>query len=277
MTLPASPSASNYDAAGDDPAQARAQLKTLRDAVDTLITHLAASTLTNTAGPAAPGGGLEVVSAVLQAKASFRAVTSADTIVASDRGKVLDCTASGFSVAVTAAGTLGDGFFCWVRNSAASGNITIDPNASEEIDGVLTISLGPGEACFIGCNGSLLRTVGRRMWRPGTQLSKNPYATASSTTQAHGLPSVPQLLDARLICLTGEGGYSVGDVIDLGAAGLMERGSTLGTGIQMIKDATNVVLIIGDTAPAIINKATGAQFVITPSSWRIAIDPYYLG
>lgn len=277
MTLPASPSASNYDAAGDDPAQARAQLKALRDAVDTLISHLAASTLTNTAGPAAPGGGLEVVAAVLQGKANFRTISGADTIIASDRGKVIDCTSAGFTLDATAAATLGDGFYCWVRNSAASGNITIDPNLSETIDGVSTITLVPGEACFIICNGSLLRTAGRRMWRQGTQLSKNPYATASATTQAHGLPGAPQALDVKLICLTGEGGYSAGDSIDLGMSGLMERGSTLGTGIQVIKDATNVVLIIGDTAPALINKSTGAQFVITPANWRIAIDPYYLG
>jgi hypothetical protein len=278
MTLPASPSASNYDAASDDPAQARAQLKTLRDAVDSILTHLGLSTLTNSSGPAAPGGGLEVVAAVLQARANFRTITGADTIIASDRGKVLDCTASGFSLGATAAATLGDGFYCWVRNSASSGNVTIDPNASETIDGATTLIIPPGQMVFISCNAALFRTAGGKCWRQGTQLSKNPHAVSTTTAQAHNLPSVPQLLDVRLICLSSEGGYNAGDLADWGASNSGDVNNGAGAGFVTVqKDAANIALVLGDTRPYIVNKSTGAAFQITAANWRWTIDPYYFG
>lgn len=61
-----------------------------------------------------------------------RNITSADTIVASDAGKLL--TLSGTFTLSAAATTLGAGFYCFIR--ADSGTVTFDPNGSETVDGV---------------------------------------------------------------------------------------------------------------------------------------------
>ena len=61
--------------------------------------------------------------------ADTQAKTGAYTVVASDRGDVIWCDGT-FSLSLTAAATLGDGFSFGVVN-IGTGSITIDPNASE--------------------------------------------------------------------------------------------------------------------------------------------------
>lgn len=61
MSLPASiTAASEYDAGTDDPKQARAQLKSLRDELAQVLAHLQAFSLTAPSTPVAIGQGLEV-------------------------------------------------------------------------------------------------------------------------------------------------------------------------------------------------------------------------
>jgi hypothetical protein len=80
--------------------------------------------------------------------------TAGYTIVAGDLGKLIKYTgAGGVTLAVTAAATLGAGFFCYVRNDS-SGNITVDPNASETVNGSTTYVLGPGGTIRLMCDGS---------------------------------------------------------------------------------------------------------------------------
>ena len=64
--------------------------------------------------------------------AVVRAIVGADTAIASDQSKWLDCSGT-FTLSFTAAATLGAGWSCLIRNSG-TGNITLDPNAAELID-----------------------------------------------------------------------------------------------------------------------------------------------
>lgn len=75
------------------------------------------------------------------------------TALLADSGAVLSCTNT-ITIALTAAATLGDGWRIYIRNSG-TGVVTINPNASETINGALTKTLGPGEAAFVACNGTL--------------------------------------------------------------------------------------------------------------------------
>lgn len=79
------------------------------------------------------------------------------TVVAGDLGTVIQCTNS-FTLSLTAAATLGSGFVFGVQNSG-SGNITIDPNSTETIDGATTEVVNPGETRWIQCDGTAFRTV----------------------------------------------------------------------------------------------------------------------
>lgn len=93
------------------------------------------------------------------------AKTGAYTVVAGDKGTLIDCTANTWTLSLTAAATLGSGFAFAVRNSG-SGVITIDPNASELIDGAATISLAAGESCFVTCDGTGFKTIGKTITPP---------------------------------------------------------------------------------------------------------------
>lgn len=85
------------------------------------------------------------------------AKTGAYTVVAGDRGKTLNCSGT-WSLALTAAATLGNGFMISVVNTG-SGVITIDPNAGETIDGASTITLGAGLSAILVCTGSAWLSV----------------------------------------------------------------------------------------------------------------------
>ena len=90
---------------------------------------------------------------------SVLAKSAAYTVVAADRGKLIDCTAGTWPLSLTAAATLGSFAFA-VRNSG-SGTITIDPNLSEQIDGATTIALAAGESCVVVCDGTKFYTIGK--------------------------------------------------------------------------------------------------------------------
>lgn len=74
------------------------------------------------------------------------------TVTLADIGNTIDCTGS-WTLSLTAAATLGDGFYVWVRNTG-SGTITIDPAGAETIDGAVTYTLNAGHYCLLICDGS---------------------------------------------------------------------------------------------------------------------------
>jgi hypothetical protein len=90
-----------------------------------------------------------------------QAKTGVYTVLPSDFGTLIDCTSGTFDLDLTAAATLGDGFWFMARNSG-SGTISIDPNSTENIDGSSTsITLAAGESVIVFCNGSAFKTIGR--------------------------------------------------------------------------------------------------------------------
>lgn len=113
--------------------------------------------------PVANGGtgGTTQITA-LQALGALAAQTvaksTAYTVVAGDRGDLLNCTGT-WTLSLTAAATLADGFSVALVNSGV-GTITIDPNASETVDGVTTKALTPGQSCILVCNGVGWYTLG---------------------------------------------------------------------------------------------------------------------
>lgn len=84
--------------------------------------------------------------------------SGAYTVLAADQGKVINCTGT-WTLAITEAATLGDGFVVAVMNSGA-GTITIDPAGVETIDGAATKTLGAGKLLLIYCNGASFASVG---------------------------------------------------------------------------------------------------------------------
>lgn len=86
------------------------------------------------------------------------AKSSAYTAAKSDHKRFIRFTGSGgFTLAFTAAATLGEGWNVMLRNDS-TGTITLDPNGAEQIDGGTTLSLLPGQSCTVVCTGSAFYT-----------------------------------------------------------------------------------------------------------------------
>lgn len=86
------------------------------------------------------------------------AKTANHTVTASERGVVFLCTGT-FTLSLTAAATLGDGFAFVVKN-IGSGSVTIDPNSTEQIDGESTKAIGQNESVIVFCNGTGFYSLG---------------------------------------------------------------------------------------------------------------------
>lgn len=119
--------------------------------------------------------------------------SDAYTVVAADRGKVIQCTGT-WTLSLTDAGTLGDGFVFGVQNSGA-GTITIDPNASETIDGGTTKNLAAGAFVLVYCDGAKFVTVG-----DGITLGTPTASTSGTSIDFIGIPAT-----AKRIIINGIG------------------------------------------------------------------------
>lgn len=103
--------------------------------------------------------------------------SSAYNLAAGDKGTVVRLTGTGWTLGTTAAATLAAGWWCYMVNEG-TGDITIDPNASETIDGVTSFTMYPGEARKVWCDGSAFRSIVLRgfyrEWTAGGTFSKPP-------------------------------------------------------------------------------------------------------
>jgi len=81
------------------------------------------------------------------------AKSSAYTAVAGDKGTIIRCTGT-WTLALTSAGTLASGWWCWVVNDG-TGVITVDPSAAQTVNGVATVAMYPGEMALLQCDGTL--------------------------------------------------------------------------------------------------------------------------
>lgn len=99
--------------------------------------------------------------------------SSAYTLVAADRGRIVSCTGT-WTLGLTTAATLGNGFAFLVANTG-SGTITIDPAGAETINGAATYTVGAGATV-------LVMAVGAAAWVvAGVALSDAIDSDSSST------------------------------------------------------------------------------------------------
>lgn len=174
--MTALPASSDFTGAGITEAQ-------FKTAISDLRTFLA--DLLGTDGLSATA--MTALGAVLNATLSKSA---AYTVVAGDKGKLIDYTSGTYTLSLTAAATLGAGFSFAVRNSGA-GVITIDPSSTELIDGAATITLAAGESCFVLCSGTAFKTVSKAAALTSAAISTALGYTPAASTHNHSGAYVP--------------------------------------------------------------------------------------
>ena len=105
-------------------------------------------------GSAAPAWVTTVATATIP-----RSARTSNTILASSDASTLVVITSGtFTQTFTAAATLGSGWFCYIQN-LGTGDITLDPNGSETIDGLTSYIMYPNEVRLVQCNGTSFNTI----------------------------------------------------------------------------------------------------------------------
>ncbi|WP_206438759.1 hypothetical protein [Mesorhizobium sp. M7D.F.Ca.US.005.01.1.1] len=99
--------------------------------------------------------------------------------------------------------------------------------------------------------------------------SQQVMTNGGALTLAHGMTVAPTLYAAFIVCTTADIGFSVGDETAINPGPDRENGS--GLGINLVADATNVTVRIGQFGIAVNRKDTGAIAAITITSWKLIV------
>jgi len=131
------------------------------------------------------GYGVKAVGATLNQSHPVIPTNSGMTLVDYHRSKLIVFTGGVATFNLTSAGTLGDDYFTLFRNDG-TGTVTIDPAASETIDGMTSMQVQPGESLILICTGVKWYTVGygRSTLYQFTQLTKDVSAGGTITLTA---------------------------------------------------------------------------------------------
>lgn len=189
------------------------------------------------------------------------------TYAKGDSGRLVSHTnAAAIAGTLPAASTVGAGWWVDIQNRGA-GTLTITPTTST-VDGAATMVLYAGQGVRIVSDGTNYYTNrGTAALQKYFQSANQTITASGGLTIAHGLGVKPTLIKYVLICLTAEGGYSIGNEI---TETFHERS---GYGVSIFPDATNIGVRFASTANVFstVNKTTGAGFDITAANWAFVV------
>ncbi len=170
------------------------------------------------------------------------------TVVAGDLGKIIDVTSNSVTISLTAAATLGDGFYVYIRNSSSTSThvVTIDGNGSETIDGSPLIYLRRNEGIHLVCDGSGFFSLRTRVDGLQTNLSLQSHQNDQPTASGSQAIALGGQTDATANFATAIG-YQA-EATHSGAIALGYDSSALGSNAVSIGSATVVTASAGGVA-----------------------------
>lgn len=171
--------------------------------------------------------------AALPSPTVVRSARTSNTILsAADAATLVDVTSGTFSQTFTAAATLASGWWCYLRNSG-TGDITLDPNGAELIDGLATYVMYPGECRLVQCDGTgfnsiVLHGYRRDFTASGTWTKPPGYKTHGGLAWSAGM-SGQRTNNAGNIAIGGYGGGCFPFLLNHSSLGTTET-VTIGAG-----------------------------------------------
>lgn len=167
--------------------------------------------------------------------------TSNTELTTADKGTLVDVTSGTFTQTFVAVATLGNGWYCYIRNSG-TGDVTLDPNASETIDGLTSFVMYPGECRLVQCDGSVLRSIvlntfSRTFTSSGTFTTPPGYAKFSALIWSGGASGAKATAASSTYC-AGSGGGCFPFVLEASAFGATETVTVGAGGVAVTTNTT---------------------------------------
>jgi hypothetical protein len=134
-------------------------------------------------------------------------VTSGDTIVATDFNKLVNIASGTGTLAFTAAATLAAGFVCKIKNSG-TGDVTLNPDSTEQIDGLTSWILYPGGSIEVYCDGSAFYSV-----------LLSPMEVTFNSSSTFTTPGVGTFVEGEIWGAGGSGGRGTTNLAGSGGGG----------------------------------------------------------
>lgn len=199
-------------------------------------------------------------------------------VTASDRASVLQNGSGAVTYTFASAATLANGFFVYVIN-AGSGNLTLDANGSETIDGSATKVLAPDETAMIFSDGSNLHSLGygRSLVNTVTGASINVAGTGTYTLPSSEVAAQVQdytglLTGARIVDYGAVTGYWFVNNNTTGAFTLTARSGGLDAGVAITQgnfsilrsNGTNMEIAFSDGGGTVTSVATSSDMTGGP-------------
>lgn len=93
-------------------------------------------------------------------------------------------------------------------------------------------------------------------------------------TLTHGLGAVPKLITGRLVCITAEAGYAVGDVVAVELVNNSSSGTDQANSVVL--GTSNIAIRLSNEGGvfAVGHKGTGARTVLTNANWKLVVSAY---
>lgn len=197
------------------------------------------------------------------------AASGAYVMAVADLGREICFSAAGVTLAMLPVVDAENGGLAAIRNAAASGDVTLNPDGGETLDGFATRKLRPGDCVLLRCDGSAWHTVCGDYGYDSGELT---ITSGGALTLAHGLGRRPWQMRTYLRCKVADNGWAIGDEIEVTVA---STGPGFGThrAMGLRSDDTNIVLRYGSGASAFgyVAASTGSEASLTNTSWRLIV------
>ncbi len=192
------------------------------------------------------------------------------TVVAGDLGKIIDVTSNSVTISLTAAATLGDGFYVYIRNSSSTATdvVTIDGNGSETIDGSPLIYLRRFEGIHLVCDGSGFFSLRSRVDGLQTNFAQQSHQLDQPTASGNNSLALGFQTDA-----TNQAAISVGyQTAATGSSSMAFGNYSTASGQNAL--TVGMGALASDTNSVAIGSGSGAEGPRSQAAGAVAIGRY---